>query len=215
MAVIDYTCITPISEYSKSIRQLFKWIEVPYYSVLHFFIAQVTFVTLWIPLNVQDKVSNTTCLYLFACWYRSMYFFLCYFCITDMDFENKYVPQSFTYVIFFFHYSYINDFWNMYSLIFFLNVNVLTQFILYLRMFMYRLETANIMFLSFIRFELLSSEHGNPMSHKMWNMIVWLFCYGTIKFSSTQSYSISYPFIVHTFCPYLESLTCFFFGKTW
>ena len=55
----------------------------------------------------------------------------------------------------------------MYSLIFFLNVNVLTQFILYLRMFMYRLETANIMFLSFIRFELLSSEHGNPMSHKM------------------------------------------------
>ena len=32
---------------------------------------------------------------------------------------------------------------------------------------MYLLETANIMFLSFIRFELLSFEHGNPISHKM------------------------------------------------
>ena len=31
---------------------------------------------------------------------------------------------------------------------------------------MYLLETANIMFLSFIRFELLSFEHGNPISHK-------------------------------------------------
>ena len=32
---------------------------------------------------------------------------------------------------------------------------------------MYLLETENIMFLSFIRFELLSFEHGNPISHKM------------------------------------------------
>ena len=38
------------------------------------------------------------------------------------------------------------------------------------------METANIMFLSFIRFELLSFEHGNPISHKMWNIILWLFC---------------------------------------
>ena len=30
-------------------------------------------------------------------------------------------------------------------------------------MFMYLLETANIIFLSFIRFELLSFEHGNPI----------------------------------------------------
>ena len=41
---------------------------------------------------------------------------------------------------------------------------------------MYLLETANIMFLSFIRFELLSFEHGNPISHKMRNIILWLFC---------------------------------------
>ena len=27
--------------------------------------------------------------------------------------------------------------------------------------------------------------------------------------SFTQSYSISFPFIFHTFCSYLESLTCF------
>ena len=32
---------------------------------------------------------------------------------------------------------------------------------------MYLLDTANIMFISFIRFELLSFEHGNPISHKM------------------------------------------------
>ena len=74
-AVIDYTCITSISEYSKSIRLLFKRIKVPYYGVLHYFTAQVTYVTLGIPLNIQDMVSNTTCLYLFACWHRFMYFF--------------------------------------------------------------------------------------------------------------------------------------------
>ena len=74
---------------------------------------------------------------------------------------------------------------------------------------MYLLETANIMFLSFIRFELLSFEHGNPISHKMRNIILWLFCSGTIKFSFNQRYSISFAFISHTFFPYLESLTCF------
>ena len=74
---------------------------------------------------------------------------------------------------------------------------------------MYLLETANSIFLSFIRFELLSFEHGNPILHKMGNIILWLCCLGTIKFSFTQRYSISFPFIFHTFCPYLESLTCF------
>ena len=74
---------------------------------------------------------------------------------------------------------------------------------------MYLLETVNIMFLSFIRIELLSFEHGNPISHKMLNTILWLFCKGTIKFSFTQRYLISFPSIFHTFCPYLENLTCF------
>ena len=46
MAVIDYTCITSISGYSKSISLLFKCIKVPYYGVLHYFKAQVTYVTL-------------------------------------------------------------------------------------------------------------------------------------------------------------------------
>ena len=36
-------------------------------------------------------------------------------------------------------------------------------------MFVSLLETANSMFLSFIRFELLSFERGNPIAHKMWN----------------------------------------------
>ena len=67
MAVIDYTCITSIGEYSKSITLLFKWIEVLYYGVLHYFTAQVTYGTLQIPLNVQDTVTNATCLYLFEC----------------------------------------------------------------------------------------------------------------------------------------------------
>ena len=63
MAVIDYTCITSFCEYSKSIRLLFKYIKVPYYGVLHYCTAQVTYVTLLIPLNIHDMVSNTTCLY--------------------------------------------------------------------------------------------------------------------------------------------------------
>ena len=37
MAVIDYTCITSVSEYSKSIRLVFKGIEVPSYGVLYDF----------------------------------------------------------------------------------------------------------------------------------------------------------------------------------
>ena len=41
-------------------------------------------------------------------------------------------------------------------------------------MFMYLFESANIMFLSFIRYELLSFEHGNPISHKMYNIIMLL-----------------------------------------
>ena len=76
---------------------------------------------------------------------------------------------------------------------------------------MYLLESANIMFLSFIRYELLSFEHGNPISHKMYNIIMLLFVsllgYNQVSFS--QRYSISFPFIFYTLCPYLESLTCF------
>ena len=46
MAVFDYTYITSINEYSKSIRLLFKGIKVPYYGVLHYLTAQVTYITL-------------------------------------------------------------------------------------------------------------------------------------------------------------------------
>ena len=81
--------------------------------------------------------------------------------------------------------------------------------ILFVLMFIYLLETANIMFPSIIRFGLLSFEHGNPISHKMSNIILWLFCKGTIKFSFTKRYLIFFPFIFHAFCLYLESLTCF------
>ena len=39
------------------------------------FQAHVMYVTLKIALNIQGNVSNKPCLYLFACWHRTMYFF--------------------------------------------------------------------------------------------------------------------------------------------
>ena len=39
------------------------------------FQAHVTYVTLKIALNIQVNVSNKSCLYLFACLHRFMYFF--------------------------------------------------------------------------------------------------------------------------------------------
>ena len=75
-------------------------------------------------------------------------------------------------------------------------------------MFMYLLEYVYIMFLTFIRYELLSFEHGYPISHNMYIIILLLFVgYNQVSFS--QRYSISFLFIFHTLCPYLESLTCF------
>ena len=37
MVFIDYTCITSVTEYSKSIRLLFKLFKVLYYGRLHYF----------------------------------------------------------------------------------------------------------------------------------------------------------------------------------
>ena len=49
---------------------------------------------------------------------------------------------------------------------------------------MYLLETAKILFLSFIRFELLSFEHGNPISHKnvTYNSVALLLGYNQVFF---------------------------------
>ena len=50
-------------------------------------------------------------------------------------------------------------------------------------MFMYLLETENNMFLSFIRFELLSFEHGNPISQYMkYNSVALLLGYNQVFF---------------------------------
>ena len=76
MVFIDYTCITSVTEYSKSIRLLLNFFKVLYYGRSHYFQAHVTYVTLKIALNVQVNVSNKTCLYLIACWHRFMNFFL-------------------------------------------------------------------------------------------------------------------------------------------
>ena len=75
MAFIDYTCITSVTEYSKSVRlllRLFKFFIMVAYTI---FQAHDTYVTLKIALNTQVNVSNKPCLYLFACWHRFMYFF--------------------------------------------------------------------------------------------------------------------------------------------
>ena len=64
------------------------------------------------------------------------------------------------------------------------------------------------MFLSLIRYELVSFEHGNPISHKMYNIILLLIV--RIQSSFFQPGVLYFfPFIFHTLCPYLESLTCF------
>ena len=49
---------------------------------------------------------------------------------------------------------------------------------------MYLFETANILFLSFIRFELLSFEHGYPISHKnvIYNSVALLLGYNQVFF---------------------------------
>ena len=60
MVVIDYTCITSVTEYNKSVRLLLKWIEVPY----TIFQAHVTYATLKIALNIQANVSDKPCLHL-------------------------------------------------------------------------------------------------------------------------------------------------------
>ena len=71
---------------------------------------------------------------------------------------------------------------------------------------MYLLESANIMFLSFISncYEWLSFEHGNPISHKMYNIILLLFV--RIQLSSFQ------PEVLHFLPIYLPHIVSIY-GK--
>ena len=71
---------------------------------------------------------------------------------------------------------------------------------------MYLLETANIMFLSFIRFELLSFEHGKPISHK-YNYVALLLGYNQVFFHPEvlDSLPIYFPHILSI----SVKLTCF------
>ena len=75
-------------------------------------------------------------------------------------------------------------------------------------MFMYLLKSANIIFLSVIRNELLSFEYGNSISHKMYNTILLLFVRIQSNFFQPEVLHFL-PIYFHTLCPYLESLTCF------
>ena len=55
------------------------------------------------------------------------------------------------------------------NIVSFFNVNVLTNSVCIKECvcIFWKLQIYCIIFLSFIRFELLSFEHGNPISHKM------------------------------------------------
>ena len=75
---------------------------------------------------------------------------------------------------------------------------------------MYLLESANIMYLSFIRYELLSFEHGNPISHKMYKIILLLFVWIQSSFFQPEVLHflpIYFPHIVSI--SGTERLTCF------
>ena len=80
-------------------------------------------------------------------------------------------------------------------------------------MIMYLLESANIMFLSFIKYELLSFEHGNPISHKMYNIILLLF----VRIQSSYLSARGTPFPSHLFsthCVHSWKALLVFMGKT-
>ena len=80
-------------------------------------------------------------------------------------------------------------------------------------MFMDPLESANIMFLSFISYELLSFEHGNPISHKMYNIILLLF----VRIQSSFFRARGTPFPSHLFsthCVHIWKASLVSMGKT-
>ena len=75
MVFIDFTCITFVTEYNKSVRLLpndLKFFILVAYTI---FQTHVMYVTFKRALNIQGNASNTPCLYLFTCWHRFMYFF--------------------------------------------------------------------------------------------------------------------------------------------
>ena len=77
---------------------------------------------------------------------------------------------------------------------------------------MYLLESANIMFLSFIRYELLSFEHGNPIPHKMYNIILLLFV--RIQLSFFQPEVLHFLPIFSTHCVHIWKALLVFMGNT-
>ena len=80
-------------------------------------------------------------------------------------------------------------------------------------MLMFLLESANIMFLSFIRYELLSFEHGNTISHKMYNIILLLFV--RIQSSFFQPEVLHFrPHLFSTHCVLIWKAVLVFMGKT-
>ena len=80
-------------------------------------------------------------------------------------------------------------------------------------MFMYLLESSNIMFLSFIKYELLSFEHGSPISHKMFNIMLLLFV--RIQSSLFQPEVLHFlPNYFSTHCVHIWKALLVFMGKT-
>ena len=63
MVVIDYTCITSVTEYNKSVRLLLNDLKFLIMVAYIIFQAHVTYVTLIIALNIAANVSNKPCLH--------------------------------------------------------------------------------------------------------------------------------------------------------
>ena len=79
---------------------------------------------------------------------------------------------------------------------------------------MYFLETANIMFLSFIRFDMLSFEHGNPISHIFvrYNSVALLLGYNQSFLSPRGTQLPSHLFSTH--CVHIWKASLVSMGKT-
>ena len=63
MVVIDYMCITSVTEYSKSVRLVLKKFKVPYYGHLHYFSGPCYVCYPHNNINTQANVYNKPCLH--------------------------------------------------------------------------------------------------------------------------------------------------------
>ena len=146
----------------------------------------------WLLKSANHKVRFTNGLY-----HPSKQFYLT---------ENKYAPKVLRMLLFFI--IPIEMIYETNIVWYFFNVNVLTNSFC-IKECLCTFLKLQILFFYFYMVWVVEFWIWHPHITQNVKYNLLLFCLGTIKFSFTQRYSISFPFIFHTFCPYLESLTCF------